>query len=746
MARVPHTGGMVALVPSAADVERLAVDHPDAETPDELHLTLGFLGDDVRDWPPESRETLIREMTERAGPAITARIMGHAVFNPDGGPDGDRTPCQVYLVGDSPALAPLVADVHGMLSDKIGVPAQHTPWVGHVTGGYGLPDKSLSYTGPVTFDRLRVALAGQHYDIPLTPAAEEPGGEPDPDDIETKIDEKGAPVDGIEQKNKVATDAGAARYKVPIGTELGQARNAQAQQAQNNTRAKDQYDTFVNADPKDRRAMLDDLSAADLKALAAITYSFRSSNPKVVASRVALAGALKRNGLDVNSYGGLGGSARGTGAAKRKTGKTAGKTTAPRSRTKRSTTGAASARTGINARGTSVDADKISDGERDRYLAAGWRGDPNDGSETLYAPGTHKAVKKKSGEPEDVEQSGAAVDHEEKARTTSKPWKTGDIKRQGHTVSKAKGDEGDKYPIKTIGDIAAAVKRANSIKDKDQLAKVRAHIRKEAARLKAPNMIPAAWSTGGAEKKDAGAAVVLDSDRTLLAGIETKMMSPQGTKLREYWAHGEGRAKWAPGTPGDFERLKKAVRKFVPAHMLNGFVANVHKLATGEWPGKNAHGGKSGNAGDLEFADLMATVDGMGDDERKAVTIPVSELADLDTLDDDDPDPDDLDTDDPDAGVDDAMMALDRYDEMDAGNEITAEEEYEQALADEVDWELDGDGEPHPVAGGGPDGDGDEDDVSMDKREPGAAYDAAGATGDVAATDAGLAALDELFA
>lgn len=78
-------------------------------------------------------------------------------------------------------------------------------------------------------------------------------------------------------------------------------------------------------------------------------------------------------------------------------------------------------------------------------------------------------------------------------------------------------------------------------------------------------------------------------------GIEVKLMSPSpnAAKLRSYWAHGEGRAKWNPGTPGDFKRLRRKLRKYVKTpRILDGLTANIHKLATGEWPGKNAHTGK----------------------------------------------------------------------------------------------------------------------------------------------------------
>lgn len=58
-------------------------------------------------------------------------------------------------------------------------------------------------------------------------------------------------------------------------------------------------------------------------------------------------------------------------------------------------------------------------------------------------------------------------------------------------------------------------------------------------------------------------------------------------KLTKYWTAGEGRAKIRWGTSGDFDRCRKALARYLPAHMVSGACANLHKLATGSWPGKN---------------------------------------------------------------------------------------------------------------------------------------------------------------
>jgi hypothetical protein len=158
-----HTGGMIALIPRVTDAEQLRVSG--GEKLDELHLTLAYLGDDVTGWTADQRNNLTARALETAlgtGAPVSARIMGHAVFNPDGH-DG-RAPCAVYLVGDSKAITPMRDMLRPIVEHQ---QEQHEPHIPHVTAGYGVPFSRLKYIGPVVFDRLRVAFAGDVYDFPL---------------------------------------------------------------------------------------------------------------------------------------------------------------------------------------------------------------------------------------------------------------------------------------------------------------------------------------------------------------------------------------------------------------------------------------------------------------------------------------------------------------------------------------------------------------------------------------------------
>jgi len=171
-----RTDGMVALVP--ADPEAYAV--PGGAPASELHVTLAYLGDRVDTWTDEQRTAVhedARQLASAWGSAPAdgaggerARVFAHAMFNPDGGPDGDMTPCAVYLLGDSESLSALRYAVVDGLKQRIGDadwPDQHEPFVPHMTAGYGLDLSALSLTGPIEFDRIRVAIGGEVTDYPF---------------------------------------------------------------------------------------------------------------------------------------------------------------------------------------------------------------------------------------------------------------------------------------------------------------------------------------------------------------------------------------------------------------------------------------------------------------------------------------------------------------------------------------------------------------------------------------------------
>ena len=61
------------------------------------------------------------------------------------------------------------------------------------------------------------------------------------------------------------------------------------------------------------------------------------------------------------------------------------------------------------------------------------------------------------------------------------------------------------------------------------------------------------------------------------------------SRIRRYWTKGEGAAKIAWGAPGDFERCRSQLRKYVQnPDWLAGLCANMHKEALGIWPAQHA--------------------------------------------------------------------------------------------------------------------------------------------------------------
>lgn len=171
----PHTGAMIALMPTARDAARLAIGG--GEPPEELHLTLFYLGEGA-DWSEEQRQELIVNVRNYARNYLTGLIEGRAFGANHWNPGGDE-PCWVWSVGDGRAaeFGGLQAARHVALAaldrmqDQPQLPDQHTPWQPHVAAIYSGDSSMLGEltdrVGPIVFDRIRLAFAGEHTDIPL---------------------------------------------------------------------------------------------------------------------------------------------------------------------------------------------------------------------------------------------------------------------------------------------------------------------------------------------------------------------------------------------------------------------------------------------------------------------------------------------------------------------------------------------------------------------------------------------------
>lgn len=98
---------------------------------------------------------------------------------------------------------------------------------------------------------------------------------------------------------------------------------------------------------------------------------------------------------------------------------------------------------------------------------------------------------------------------------------------------------------------------------------------------------PAPSQPGSAETPPAPAAPAAKADQ----------VDPE-ERLRRYWAEGEGAAKIGWGVPGDFDRCRVELGKYVDAGEVDGFCARLHKRATGAWPGHAAGESKKAEGDD----------------------------------------------------------------------------------------------------------------------------------------------------
>jgi 2'-5' RNA ligase len=166
-------GGMIALVPSDADLDRLTLDGE--EPRDDLHLTLWYLGDDALD--PQQREDVLRHTVTAVEEwyPIEGNAFGVALWNPT-----SAKPAWVLNVGDasdettddgSSNLTKIRGQIWQQVSEDFVFPRQHTPWQPHICIAYSvddLADELRERLGPVTFDKVRVAYGRDNYDIELT--------------------------------------------------------------------------------------------------------------------------------------------------------------------------------------------------------------------------------------------------------------------------------------------------------------------------------------------------------------------------------------------------------------------------------------------------------------------------------------------------------------------------------------------------------------------------------------------------
>lgn len=173
----------------------------------------------------------------------------------------------------------------------------------------------------------------------------------------------------------------------------------------------------------------------------------------------------------------------------------------------------------------------------------------------------------------------------------------------------------------------------------------RARIVAGAHHLGAAEEVPDDWSPSGHKALD------------VLIEVKAASQDPRARRLRRYWATGAGRARWRPGTPGAFRRLRRLLSQHVKnPRILNGLTANIYRQATGEWPGRRSSKVATISVDEMKAAMLLADPD--------------ADLANLDLFDAESLDEDDIDDELDDDDMDDA---------------------YERAIVEEFEVSLEGD-------------------------------------------------------
>ncbi|HSC26534.1 MAG TPA: hypothetical protein VLD67_04625, partial [Vicinamibacterales bacterium] len=173
------SGAMIALMPTPEDAARLAFEG--GEDAEQLYLTLYYLGNGA-DFSEQTRSSIIDGVTDVLPHYASGPVNGNAFGAAHWNGNSDE-PSWVWSVGDDRATPRTLGMLHGAIAmaleetlaeegvDYPDLPEQHTPWVPHICAAYSdeldLVIALEERLGPIAFDRVRVAFAGDHTDIPL---------------------------------------------------------------------------------------------------------------------------------------------------------------------------------------------------------------------------------------------------------------------------------------------------------------------------------------------------------------------------------------------------------------------------------------------------------------------------------------------------------------------------------------------------------------------------------------------------
>jgi hypothetical protein len=146
------------------------------------------------------------------------------------------------------------------------------------------------------------------------------------------------------------------------------------------------------------------------------------------------------------------------------------------------------------------------------------------------------------------------------------------------------------FPIVTVDDLHNAIQAIGRASDPEA---VKRHIKKRARELDQPDLIPDTWAVDAEEF--AGPVPRGPGDKRGPGWVT----EPKATRrIHDYWTDPKkpGFRKIGWGAPGDFDRCRKQLAKYVGPAYLNRTCAEWHKDALGYWPSqhKKMLGGHAG--------------------------------------------------------------------------------------------------------------------------------------------------------
>lgn len=98
------------------------------------------------------------------------------------------------------------------------------------------------------------------------------------------------------------------------------------------------------------------------------------------------------------------------------------------------------------------------------------------------------------------------------------------------------------------------------------------------------------WKTADGKRITASGALIAAVPALVADAPLTVSPDPRAEKLRRYWTEGKGALKIRWGTPGDWTRCYRQLRKYMGLR-AKGYCQNLHKRATGVWTGSRLNPG-----------------------------------------------------------------------------------------------------------------------------------------------------------